>query len=116
MKNFGLDHVMRMYLKGLSSENPHATAEVRQSVRTNCYTCGNKQELGILEQRFSILGAQYLLDAWCLLLSIITYLYVLLILYLHTILVIIPSDRSDSLLYHRHFLFLGFLVKRTCCQ
>jgi len=30
MKNFGLDHVMRMYLKGLSSENPQATAEVAE--------------------------------------------------------------------------------------
>ena len=35
MKNFGLDHVMRMYLKGLSSENPQATAEVRQIVKKN---------------------------------------------------------------------------------
>ena len=33
MKNFGLDHVMRMYLKGLSSENPQAAAEVRQIVK-----------------------------------------------------------------------------------
>lgn len=28
MKNFGLDHVMRIYLKGLSTEDPQATAEV----------------------------------------------------------------------------------------
>lgn len=30
MKNFGLDHVMRIYLKGLSSENSQATAEVAE--------------------------------------------------------------------------------------
>jgi len=30
MKNFGLDHVMRMYLKGLSSANPQAAAEVAE--------------------------------------------------------------------------------------
>lgn len=32
MKNFGLDHVMRIYLKGLSTENPQAAAEVNTSV------------------------------------------------------------------------------------
>ena len=32
MKNFGLDHVMRIYLKGLSAENPQAAAEVNTSV------------------------------------------------------------------------------------
>lgn len=30
MKNFGLDHLMRIYLNGLSSEDPQATAEVRR--------------------------------------------------------------------------------------
>ncbi|XP_074626555.1 serine-protein kinase ATM-like isoform X2 [Acropora palmata] len=30
MKNFGLDHVMRIYLKGLSAENPQAAAEVAE--------------------------------------------------------------------------------------
>ena len=29
MKNFGLDHVMRVYLKGLPSEDPQATDEVK---------------------------------------------------------------------------------------
>lgn len=29
MKNFGLDHVMRVYLKGLPLEDPQATDEVK---------------------------------------------------------------------------------------
>ena len=39
MKNFGLHHVMRMYLKGLSSENPQVTAEVRQVISSKCKIC-----------------------------------------------------------------------------
>ena len=39
MKNFGLDHVMRIYLKGLSAEDPQATVEVRFLLyRQECFS------------------------------------------------------------------------------